>query len=270
MTDYTSFSSNELEEIINLITITRKCYNFKSNKNFRKVIFLDKVTGQKISAFELEVRLESFKSTDIDPKRLIGFFWMLENEGVILNCSDYKKAESDGAIYYILTLLEENFINKSEEFKSKITALLPKKDTNSVTSNEKSLKSIHLVSQSVVANDTIFLVLDEQWQIPIRFQAKNSKGEETSIKKLHNIAYFVDAPGKKVEYNKNLTNDINNGIFRKSLIANYMRTNKLNKPTIVNKTKDGILVLRNEISIKTLLVRNIPTQYQSLYVDKTR
>ena len=269
MTDYNSFPLDERKEILNLLGIVRKCYNFRNVKNFREISFSDKITGAKTPAFELEVRLESFKSIDIDPKRLIGFFWMLEDEGVILDCSDYKKAESDGAIYYNLILLPENFIGKCEEFKSKLMALLPE-ETILNTSNDKKLKSIHLVSESIVANDVIFLVLDEQWQTPIRFQAKNLEGEETSIKKLHNIAYIINAPGKKVEYSKNLANDINNGIFRKHLVASYMKTNKLDKPTLVKKTKDGILVLRNEIPIKTCLVGNVPTQYKSMYIDKTR
>jgi hypothetical protein len=131
-------------------------------------------------------------------------------------------------------------------------------------------KSIHLVSQSIVANDVIFFVIDEQWQMPIRFLAKNKNGNETAIKKLHNIAYVANAPGKKVLYDKQLADNINNGLFKNPKIANYMETNKLDKPTLVRKSKDGILVLESGTIIKDILIQKVPTQHQSLYTDKTK
>jgi len=118
----------------------------------------------------------------------------------------------------------------------------------------------------------IFLVLDERFEIPIRCAVKNKRGEETYIKKLYNIAYIVNVPGKRVDYNRNLANDINNGLFRRRQIVKYMKTNKLKKPTLIQKSEDGdYLVLKNEIPVKTGLVNhNVPVQYQSLYIDKTK
>ena len=137
---------------------------------------------------------------------------------------------------------------------------------------KNSLKSIHLISHSLEPQTVIFLVLDERFEIPIRCAVKNKRGEETYIKKLYNIAYIVNVPGKRVDYNRNLANDINNGLFRRRQIVKYMKTNKLKKPTLIQKSEDGdYLVLKNEIPVKTGLVNhNVPVQYQSLYIDKTK
>lgn len=133
------------------------------------------------------------------------------------------------------------------------------------------LQSIHLVTESIVLKNVLFLVLDEHFEMPIRCEIKNNDGKDAYIEKLHNIAYIVDAPKKKVSYNKNLADCINNGLFRKRLIARYMKTNNFKKPTLVQKSKDAnILVLKNEIVIKTALINSIPLQYQSLYIDKTK
>ena len=132
------------------------------------------------------------------------------------------------------------------------------------------LKSIHLVTYSLEPKDVIFLVLDEQYTMPIRFAVKNKEGHPTYIKKLYDIAYTVNAPGKKVDYDKRVADCINNGLFRKKQVKKYMRTNRLEKPTLVQKSKDNTLVLKNEIPVYTILVKNIPSQYQSLYIDKTR
>ena len=137
---------------------------------------------------------------------------------------------------------------------------------------KNSLKSIHLISHSLEPQTVIFLVLDERFEIPIRCAVKNKRGEETYIKKLYNVAYIVNVPGKRVDYNRNLANDINNGLFRRRQIVKYMKTNKLKKPTLIQKSEDGdYLVLKNEIPVKTGLVNhNVPVQYQSLYIDKTK
>lgn len=134
------------------------------------------------------------------------------------------------------------------------------------------LKSIYLITERLEESPpTIFLVLDEYFEMPIRCAIKNKMGEPTYIKKLYNIAYFVDAPDKKVNYNKNIANNINNGLFRKRSVEKYMKTNKFKKPTLVQKSENGTLVLKNEIPVKTGLIKNdVPLQHQSLYLDKTR
>ncbi len=134
----------------------------------------------------------------------------------------------------------------------------------------KSLKSIHLATNSLEPHNAIFLILDERFESPIRCKIRNDKGGITYIRKLYNIAYFVDVPDKKVSYKKNLASDINNGLFKITQVAKYMKTNGLKKPTLVQKSGDGTLVLKNEIIVKTMLVKHIPAEYQSLYADKTK
>jgi hypothetical protein len=137
--------------------------------------------------------------------------------------------------------------------------------------NEKELRSIHLVTESVAVKEVIFLVFDERYEMPFRSKAKNHKGGDTYTKKLHDIAYLVDAPGKKVDYNKLLADNINNGLFGRRPIARYMKTNKFKKPTLVQKSEDGkTLVLKGELFIKTILISDVPTQYQYLYRSKIK
>lgn len=134
------------------------------------------------------------------------------------------------------------------------------------------LKSILLLVNHLGQEDVIFMVLDRYFNIPIRFAGKNKNGQPTSIKKLYDIAYFCDAPNKKVSYNKSLADNINNGLFRREQVAKYMKTNKFEKPTLVQKSEDGtILVLRSEVEIKICIVKNdVPFQYRYLYIDKTK
>ncbi len=161
--------------------------------------------------------------------------------------------------------------NIHEEVKniSKILGTERKNLFPSPTNN--TLRSINLVTESIIIKDVIFLVLDEKYEMPIRFDVKNNKGGETYIKKLHNIAYIINAEGKKVDYNERLADDINNGLFKKRAVRDYMKTNNFKKPTLVQKSEDGkILVLKNEIPVKTILINAIPTQHRSLYINKTK
>lgn len=165
-------------------------------------------------------------------------------------------------------------IKKLKKYKKKLTkddSMRNETEKNQEESpNIKRLRSIHLITRSLEPADVIFLVLDELFDRPIRFAVKNKMGNPAYIKKLYNVAYFVNAPEKRVEYSKNLADNINNGLFRKKAIADYMRTNKLKKPTLVQKSEnDEILVLKGEIILKTELINNIPSQYKYLYIDKT-
>ncbi|MFZ2187284.1 MAG: hypothetical protein WAV46_01495 [Candidatus Moraniibacteriota bacterium] len=145
--------------------------------------------------------------------------------------------------------------------------MIPKTKTST---QEKELKSLSLVAETLQPNDVIFLVYDGRYESPIRFEVKNAKGEDTYIKKLHSIAYIVNAPGTRVDFDKNLQDCINNGLFKRSRLKEYMKTNGLRKPTLIQKSKqENILVLKNEIPVKVELVKNIPSQYRSLYIDKT-
>lgn len=133
-----------------------------------------------------------------------------------------------------------------------------------------SIQSIHLITESITSDDKVFVVLDEHYEKPFRMRTRNAKGQPTYIKKLHNIAYVANAPGKKVLYTENIARNINNALFRRRDVAKYMATNKLTKPTLVGKSEDGeYLVLKNESLVKTILIQKVPSQYESLYVDKT-
>jgi hypothetical protein len=139
-----------------------------------------------------------------------------------------------------------------------------------IKQNKNRLASIYLITKSLNPTDVIFMVLDEHYKMPIRFNVKNRKGEDTGIRKLYNIAYIVSVPNTRVEYNKNTADAINNGLFKRREVTNYMRTNNLKKPTLVqiSENKD-YLVLKNEVVVKTSLLNTVPTQYKSLYIDKT-
>lgn len=140
-----------------------------------------------------------------------------------------------------------------------------------INKNEPHLKSITLVTESLEPKEVIFVVMDEHFDIPIRCKVNNHKRHPAYIKKLYDLSYTANAPGKRVPYNKNLSDSINNGLFRLRQIENYMKTNNLSKPTLVKKSGDGkILVLKNEITMKTTLIKNLQPQYQYLYIDKTR
>lgn len=144
-------------------------------------------------------------------------------------------------------------------------------DRSKLSNTSKSLTSLHLLTHSLEPIDVIFLVLDEHYKIPIRCSIKSNQGGSTYIKKLYDIAYIVDAPGKKVDYDKKLADMINNGIFRKRMVAKYMKTNGLSKPTLVQKSPNNTLVLKNEFPVKIGLIKHcVPLQDQPLYVDKTK
>jgi len=133
------------------------------------------------------------------------------------------------------------------------------------------LESIHLITGSLEPTDTIFLVFDEHYEAPVRFDIKSNNGGTTYIKKLYDIAYLANAPEKKVPYDKNLADSINNGLFRRRSIRKNMQANKFKKPTLVQKSENGeILVLKNDVLMKTKLMARIPEKYHYLYVDKTK
>lgn len=180
----------------------------------------------------------------------------------------------DGCIQQFSQLSDDSFKIDGVQ-KSSIAAMKSRLEEKintqtSIGKNENYLRSIHLVTTSLEPRDVIFLVLDERFEMPIRCSIKNYSEKETYIKKLYNIAYIISVPGKKVAYDENISDCINNGLFRRSAVRRYMKTNGFRKPTLVQKSENGdILVLKDEIPIKTILLKDIPTQYQSLYIDKT-
>ncbi len=139
-----------------------------------------------------------------------------------------------------------------------------------IIENETYLKSISLITESVVLKDKIFLVLDGLYKNPIRYAVKNNRNEYTAITKLHNLVYPVNVPGKSVFYSKREYDSIDKTIFGKKQVQDHMRTHKLKKPTIIQKSENGeTLVLKGGI-VKMELIKNIPQEYKYLYNDKTR
>lgn len=142
-------------------------------------------------------------------------------------------------------------------------------DKNNITGKKKGLKSIHLVTESVAVKDVIFMVLDERYEMPIRFNVKNHDGKDASIKKLHDIVYIANVLGKKVDYSKKTADNINNGLFKKRQVKEYMETNNFKSPTLVQKS-GNILVSKNDILVEMMVIDKVPSQYQKNYRDKTR
>lgn len=163
-------------------------------------------------------------------------------------------------------------VNKVTDLREGLKSLTKTtQESNEKFQDKKYLKSLHLLTRSLEPKDVIFLVVDEHYNIPIRFLVKNKYGQPTYIKKLYDIAYMVNAPNKKVSYTKRAADGINNGLFRKRSLKNYMCTNKLKKPTLVRKSEDGkLLVLKNDIEVRTGKIEHIPPQHKSFYIDKTR
>jgi hypothetical protein len=144
-----------------------------------------------------------------------------------------------------------------------------KRTEDNTPQNSHKLKLIHLITDSLEPSRVIFLVLDGWFENPIRCAVKNRQGEPTFMKKLYDIAYLVNVQGKKVDYSRGLADNINNGLFKIRRVANYMRTNKFKKPTLVKKSGE-MFVPENDVVVKTDLITNVPEQYQSLYIDKTK
>lgn len=186
---------------------------------------------------------------------------------------DYIIKPFDGAVHGIVTLAEgkseQDF--QDEPPRKMRVSLKDKVDTENNDSKKlhRYPKSLHLITESVAALNTIWLVLDERYNRPIRFSVNNNKGKETYIKKLYNISYFINAPRTRVDYDEVLANSINNSLFKVKQIADYIKSNNLDKPTIVKKSGD-ILVLRSETPVYTILIKNVPQQYRNIYTDKTK
>lgn len=193
----------------------------------------------------------------------------LLTDGLLKEMPNFLRVSIYGENFAAEPITENRFVIKSAfgyEFVVNKDKLLKKTRKEE---QKNTLKSIHLVSKSITANDTIFLVLDERWETPIKFSVW-SKGVETAIKKLHNLAYPANAPNKRVEYSKNLANSINNGLFKKPRIKRYLETNNFDKSTIVRKSRDGNLVLSGEIPVIDFTFEQIPSQFRATYIEKTK
>ncbi len=168
--------------------------------------------------------------------------------------------------------IKEEYISNLNNIHNFLITQLEMSVKYSEKTNTNTIKSIHLITKSVVVKDVIFVVLNEDFGYPFRFATQNNKLKETYIKKLHNIAYLApDAPEKEVLYDQGLADMINNKLFKKRDVEKYMKTNKLNRNTIVQKSEDKKrLVLKNESLVKTILINKVPLQFQYLYLDKKK
>jgi len=204
-----------------------------------------------------------------------------KEHGIII---DFREVIGDKPKYYEIAL-PKDFDKRYEKIKNELGKKIEKhekeikkeikKEEGVFYEQGKTLRSIHLITKSIVIErcETIFLVLDEHFETPIRCAVWNKRtGELTYIAKLYNIAYFVNVPGKEVEYDKRVADSINNGLFKKRRIAEYMKTNKLKKPTLVKKSEtNNYLVQSGDVSIITNIINNVvPSQYRSIYIDKTK
>jgi hypothetical protein len=134
--------------------------------------------------------------------------------------------------------------------------------------NKNYPKSMYLITDRLAVGKTIFLVIDKHFDTPIRCEVK-SGGGFSYMKKLYNIAYVGNAPGTKVVYDPVTADSINNKLFLRPQVAECMKTHGLDKPTLVIKSEE-IMVLKNETPVKTGLINNVvPTEHRSLYTDKT-
>jgi hypothetical protein len=210
----------------------------------------------------------SFKDKHAGYEEMYSFFENLKRREI------FKDFQSTGDLYKTFYIRIPD-INK-EKLLEERKKLLKEEGGKKSYIEGKTLKSIHLITETIVIEKckTIFLVLDEHFEMPIRCAVRNKRtGELTSVAKLYNIAYFVNAPGKMVKYDKRLADNINNGLFRRRRVAEYMKKNKLKKPTLVKKAENGnYLVLKDDevpVIIGTIQTL-VPPQYKHLYIDKTR
>ena len=272
---------NGLGYLINKEDVEKEVKNIQQMKidkeETRKIIY-DTIIPKKITySYEKQREIIIEEITKNNEKELI------------LSLNNFKDKQVD-VLKTLLALEKENLLrikelksNQTYDKKGNFIGKWSKKD-NPVAKvqtleiyfhkNEKEnkyLKSMHLICSSLAVSDNvIFLVLDGHFDFPVRFGVK-SKWGESSMKKLFNIAYPADAFGKKVNYDKRLADNINNGLFKKRPIEKYMKTHKLEKPTLVKKSEKNTLVLSGEVPVIIGTIDTIiPPECKSLYLDKTK
>lgn len=155
----------------------------------------------------------------------------------------------------------------------KIKRMIEKAGISEKQQAENYLKSMYLVGDSARPVEIISLVLDEKYENPIRFVVKNKRGRETVMKKLYDIIYQYqfNIPDKKgVAYDERLAKSINNDLFKKPKVADYIKSNHFGKPKIVTKSPNGTLMLVGGTRVKVVRPLEIQSQYRSLYPIKTR
>lgn len=102
----------------------------------------------------------------------------------------------------------------------------------------------------------MFVSANHNCRMPIRFKGLANKG----VRFLHQLAYPANVQGKSVKGDKRNADAINNGIFKNRKIAAYMKTNKLDKPTLVVKTNEALI-----LALSSLLRHPCSQAIQQIY-----
>jgi hypothetical protein len=180
---------------------------------------------------------------------------------------DGKIAQDKFSQFLGLAPLKVEIVGKTQEDIAMIATHV-KQGEKPPSQNKNYPKSIYLITDRLTVDKTIFLVIDGHFNTPIRCEVKGGGGFPY-MKKLYNIAYVGNAPGTKVTYDRNTADSINNKLFSRPQVAECMKTHGLDKPTLVIKSGD-IMVLKNETPVKTGLInKEVPTEHRPLYTDKT-
>jgi hypothetical protein len=123
---YESLPLSELEKINSFLSVIKECFY----GNAEETTF--SIEGKEIPVFKLDIREKKFTDSKpgTDVKDVEGFLHnRMRAEGLVLKCDNL--APRDGAYAYTLTL-PEDFIDKCEKFKAKISAFLVTKEDSKV------------------------------------------------------------------------------------------------------------------------------------------
>jgi hypothetical protein len=188
-----------------------------------------------------------------------------QNANELLN-DEGRIARDQLSQFFGVTPLKVEIVGKTQEDIAVIATRA--KQEESLSKNRNYPKSMSLITDRLTVDRVIFLVIDKHFDTPIRCEIKKKRGS-SYMEKLYNIAYIGNAQGKKVTYDQITADSINNKLFLRPQVAEYMKTHGLDKPTLVIKSGD-IMVLKNETPVKTGLIHNdVPSEHRSLYIDKT-
>ena len=200
---------------------------------------------------------------------------ILKNWGAIKSYKIYNKTEYTDIGEGIAPMPDDFIVALVDFYPQKMIDLVIEKSKNPIKNFPiGKIESISLVTQKLALNccHSIFMVLDERYDKPYRFNVKNNKGEETAMAKLYRLSYcrIADLPENHLDYDWNIADAINNGLLKNPRIKDYINSNKFKKPTLVKKSKNRKeLVLNDEIEVKSELVKHIKEQYRYLYSDIT-
>lgn len=172
------------------------------------------------------------------------------------------QAKANSAIYGAVGKVEEREQGLIR-LEGRYVVAVPRDKLLQVAQKEK-LTSLYLVADRFEPT-MIWLVLDKHFESPMRRDVKNRKGRPTYYRKLFNIAYsWGRPPEEKVNYTEDLAESINHKLFDTSDVKDFMELNRLKRTTLVKKYRDA-LVKTGKLEIKTMLIRDVPAEFQNRY-----